>query len=446
MNKDIVKIGTNSLLMLTRKTIDIGLGLLISILIARTLGKEGQGIYTLVVLLPTMIVTFLNFGVGPATIYYSSKKDADIKSIIMTNIITGLIFSFLGIIIGGVIIYFIGYKIFSGINSVFLWIALISLPAKMLVSFLLTIFLGLQDFKIYNAIGIFQKILFLVLLVVLLFIEKNVVQTIIAFIVSDYITFLSIIFILLRRRLLHLNRKNIKIILIKNIFNYGIKAHLSNILAFLNYRLDMFILGAYTNPAAVGIYSVSVSLAERLWIFSQAISTVMLPKISSLEDTKQRNELTALVSRNIFVISVLISFLIYIFSKGIIIILFGKEYVEATKSLRILLPGIAIGSMSRILSNHLSGIGKPQINMYYAFITVGLNIILNIILIPKYGVSGAALATTITYFVNGILKILYFSLVIKIPLNKFLLIKKADLDLYKLLFLKLSRKMMKNKK
>jgi Na+-driven multidrug efflux pump len=68
-----------------------------------------------------------------------------------------------------------------------------------------------------------------------------------------------------------------------------------------------------------------------------------------------------------------------------------------------------MGAGSRILANAIAAKGSPQINMYTSAFVMILNIILNIILIPKYGLLGAAVATSIAYSINTILRVWLFS-------------------------------------
>ena len=92
-----------------------------------------------------------------------------------------------------------------------------------------------------------------------------------------------------------------------------------------------------------------------------------------------------------------------------IVLFFGSKYINATGALIWLLPGIVLGSLSRILSNDIAAKGKPELNMYVAFFVVSVNIIANIILIPAMGINGAALATTIAYSVNAIAKLYLYA-------------------------------------
>ena len=74
-----------------------------------------------------------------------------------------------------------------------------------------------------------------------------------------------------------------------------------------------------------------------------------------------------------------------------------------------------MGSMSRVLANDIAARGRPELNMYTSFIVITVNVIGNLLLIPKFGLPGAALATTIAYTLNCSFRILVYSILSKKP-------------------------------
>jgi len=165
---------------------------------------------------------------------------------------------------------------------------------------------------------------------------------------------------------------------IKDVTSYGIKAHMGNIMGFLNYRLDMFIVSGFLNPAAVGFYSIAVGMAEKIWLVANSASTVLFPRVSSETDEQKRKEFTPIVSRNVLLISLAGAVALYFLSRWAILLLYSNVYLSSVEPLQILLPGIVALSVAKVLSNDIAGRGKPILNTYMGAITVVTNIGLNI--------------------------------------------------------------------
>jgi len=197
--------------------------------------------------------------------------------------------------------------------------------------------------------------------------------------------------------------------------------------------LNMFFVNYFTGTGGAGIFSVALSLAEKIWLISQSGATVLFPKIASEKDKKLIKRFTPLVCRNIFFITFIFALFIFIFAKPLILFLFSEKFIKAIFPLQILLLGAICLSGSRILSNDIAARGKPEINCFIGGGGLILNIILNLIFIPKIGISGAAFATTISYIFNLLVRSFVYS---KISQNRFsdlFFPKKSDFRYLKIL-------------
>lgn len=432
-NLGLKQLGKNISFTLNRQLLTALLSFLTVILIARSFGPEGNGIYQMVILLPTMIITLINLGIGPATVFYVARKDYHIKTIIKGNLILGLVISAIACLIALFAVLVLGEKIFPDIPRMLLLIIITVIPVLLIQSYMLTIFQGLQDFKVFNMISIIPQAVTLLTVVIALWILGGGVEfVVVAYIVGNIVALIMSLYYLR-------NYISLKTIFdksyVKNVLNYGWKAHLGNILAFLNYRVDMFLINGFLNPGAVGLYSIAVHIAERLWMLSQAVSTVLLPRISELKDDEEsRRQITPLISRWVLIITALGSLVLVIIVPYLIPLLFGEEFVGAIVAFQIMLPGIVLGSASRVLSNDIAARGRPEINMYLGFVVITVNVIGNLILIPIMGIKGAALATTISYGLNACLKVVVYSKLSRVKWYKSFMPEKRDFYLIMAVF------------
>ncbi|USK49598.1 MULTISPECIES: flippase [Bacillaceae] len=422
----------NTIMTLSRQISGILLGLLASIIIARSLGPEGNGLYQLIVLLPTTLMTLLNLGVGTSSVYYVGQKKYDIKDIIKTNTASGAVLSLVAVIIGLIGVMFFSDKFFEGVPPNYLYFILLIMPLLMLNDFYLVIFQGVQDFKSFNSLALLRQLAALITLVLFIFVLKiGLFGTVIAFIAGVVTQFIVTLILLNKNLKTNLFSGSFSKAYFKESFSFGFKAHFSNVLSFINYRADIYLISMFLNPAAVGLYGVAVSIAERLWIVSQSISSVLYPAISSSSDVDSKNKLTSVISRNVLFFSIIAGIVFYFASDLIFRLLFGEAYADSSDILKMLLPGIILFSVDRILSNDLAGRGKPELNMYTSIFTVASNIILNILLIPKIGIAGAAVSTSVTYSLSTLVKMILFKRETGVSYSKMVLLQKEDLILFK---------------
>lgn len=381
---------------------------LLVVLIARELGPEGNGFYAMAILIPTMLANFLNLGVGPATVYYVSRGNFNVGQAMAGNLRLALAVATVGVACALPVLLIWGAEIFPGVPRELLYLGLASFPLTLLLGYLNTILQGLEDFKAFNLTVLLPPYVNLAGVVIALYVLPfGVVGAMAAYICGQLVGLVVVFWLLSGKRtaskladqrspLLDYARRNL---------SYGWKAHLSNILAFVNYRADIFLVNLFLTPVATGIYVIAVQIAEKLWMLSQAASTVLLPRLSAMhQDPKARLALTnkgfLVVSAITAAASIGLAFALW----WLISPVFGEEYVEALPAFLWLLPGVIAGAGSRIYANCIAAAGKPEWNMYSAIGVVAINVAGNIMLVPEYGIVGAAWATSVAYCFNAVVK------------------------------------------
>jgi len=355
-----------------------------SVIIARILGPEGKGIHSLAILLPTLLITFTNLGIGPASVYHVGQKKYSSKEVFGANIIFSFLISIFAIIIGLIVIFFFGERVFPGVRKEYLILALSLIPFQLFYNFVIDVLLGLQKIKKYNFVHLIQGFSFLLLIAVFLLGLHFGIKTAIATQVISVFVSSILLFFWTKKETKGISFKLNKAHF-RDFLSYGGKIYLGNIVGFLHHRSDMFLTNIFLSPLEVGFYSVAMGLSEQSWLISQSAGTVIFPKVSSEKDGKRLKEFT---------------------------------------------PPIA-ASANRILANDISGRGKPIINSYIGGGAVVLNVILNIIWIPTFGIIGSAWATVVSYSVNLLIRMTVYSKISGNRIRDIIFIKKSDFRLYK---------------
>ncbi|MBC7220188.1 flippase [Candidatus Bipolaricaulota bacterium] len=367
-----------------------------SVILARVLGPEGRGIYALAALLPSLIVTFGNLGIGPATVYYVARGEFRRQEILGNNVLLSLGVGGIGILTGLIVILFFREIVFPGVLPGYLLLALALVPVEVFFSYVRYVLLGAQRIKEFNYVQIAQSVLFLgFIALALLGLKAEVTGAILAGLIT-WLVVDALVFRLAKTVAGGIDLKP-NASYMKRTTTYGVQAHLSNILGFLNYRVDMFLVNGFLGPVAVGLYAVGVGLVEKLWMISQAASTVLFPRVAAETDEQRRREFTPLVARTVLWTTALGALALALLSRWIVLLLYSEAFLPAVGALQALLVGIVALSAGRVLSNDIAGRGRPGLNIYTGVAAVATNVILNIIWIPRYGIAGAAWASTASY-------------------------------------------------
>ena len=218
----------------------------------------------------------------------------------------------------------------------------------------------------------------------------------------------------------------------KKLLLYGLKGHPGRVFWSINHKVDFLFINFLMGTIYVGIYSIAFALTELLTLAASSLSAILVPYITSTDE--KHDNLTKSSLNFILYFSLLTGLLLILSSSIIIDTFFIDEYCDAKSIIIFLMPGMILLSLIRVIAAHLSAIGLPQIQSYGAVASLVTTITLDFILIPLYGLAGAAIATSIAYFINFIILFNFFNNHTEIKFRDIIIF---DVNLYKLFFSKL---------
>ena len=228
----------------------------------------------------------------------------------------------------------------------------------------------------------------------------------------------------------------------KKLISYSWPLVFSTILGVLFSYIDSFCIGYFKSISDVGIYNAAVPIAMLLLFSPLLFIRLFFPIITKEFSNKNLDiirELSKQIEKWILIVNIPLLFLIVIFPGAFINILFGAEYLGAENSLRFLAIGFFFNSLTIIFYNLISMVGKSKLILINIIITSILNLIINIILIPKYGITGAAIGTMISYIVLAIIfffQVKHYTSIMPIKRKMFNVILSAVIPIILLIFLK----------
>lgn len=370
------------------------------LVIAKFLGPEGNGIYSMALIISLTLGLFLNLGMGQSNAYFVGRREFSVSQVYSSA--TKIFWLYLLIL---AIVFFLlagWFESLWGLSYGYLCVLIVCVPVIVLNSWLLGVFQGREDFSTYNAAMVVSPVisLSLTLILVALGIDEGV------FFYGGWFlgNLLSTIYLVVKiKDVARYENKKIQAPYLRKAIVYGWKAHLSNLSSYAMYRVDIYFLNYFYGSSVVGVYSVAQQIIERFWMIAQAVSTVLFPRLASLnyaKSNKSRVELTCFSAKWVFLSSILCGFLVYFLVDYFIEVAFGNEYSMAALAVQILLPGMIFFNLSRVLASYSSSTGFVGYMAVVSLICLMVSVAINLLLTPIYGISGAALATTISYITS----------------------------------------------
>lgn len=416
----------NSLFYFLTNCIVLALSFAMNVLIARWLGPENKGVLTLLFLLPSLSMQFFGFGLHQSCIYFLGRMPDKSKEIISNltffSLVMGIISGLLYFFLRDYICYWLKLTEFRSvvIVSVFLF------PIVLFLGNFQNILLGLRLVKQLNIIRLIDtSTFFLFTVYFLLALKFQILGIVLARIVGSSFTILVILWVLYKNK--HFPRIAVDYKLLKDNIAYGMKSQFGNILQNFTYRLDVFFINFFLGAASVGIYSVAYGAAELIWHIPNTMGTILFPVVSR-EGNNCSNEFIASVCRKTILLSMLAAIAMAISASFVINLFYGNKFSSSVTPILVLLPGIIAISIHKVVIFSLMGKGYPHYMSYSGIISMVSTIILDIILIPRFGIFGAALASTLAYIICAMFSSWWFLKISRLNISKILIPNWKDLS------------------
>lgn len=401
-----------------------------SIVIARILGPEGKGMWAALIFVPSITFTLLNLGISSANVYFAGSRKYGINQIINNSF--HVTFAVLLIIF---FVYFFGFEKvyhfladkYPGFTPRHLYLVLFALPFVFIFNYMNGVLQGKERIYAANIISVISQFLtILSILIALLVFKLYLLGLVYVYLGVRIINTIIILFVINRETPIKPDF-NLNPELLKGSLKYGVKSYLANSFQMLNYRADVFLIFAFLGPESLGFYTVGIAAAEVVWFISHSVAFPLFPRIASLGREASKS-LVPRAARIIFLSSFLVAILLAGVARWLIPFFYGAKFIPSIIIIYIILPGILLFSPARAISSYFSGIGKPHLNTFVSFVTLIVNIGLNLTLIPRMGINGAALASAISYTLTYLIYLPIYHYETGISPIKFFLFKGSDLQ------------------
>ncbi len=402
----------------------------VSMLIARRLGPEGQGIYASATTYATTAAILGLLGIDAAHTYFLSSGRYR-GAVVLGNSL---------LVLGALSVVLI--PAFAPILEVatrgegeklhpYLTLAAVLIPIVGARYLMLSIFMARRRISQFNMVYVAGNLLLALLLAAGFWgWDAGPRWSLWAFLISQVVMLGLGIAWIRRGRLVRSFKPVFSGTLLKASLSYGVRGFLATILTTFVYRLDTILVVRWLGVAAQGHYFIAVFLAEKLTHISASVQAVLFPHVSGLS-TADADRLTPRVLRHTLLWVLLAAIGLYLIAGPLVRIVYGSAFDNSVAPMRILLPGIAALAVAKLLSADLSGRNRrfyPTLIMAGA---LGINVALNLAWTRTHGIVGAAWASTLAYAGQALLMLLYFWRVSGVPPGQVLCPDKEDWQAYR---------------
>ena len=371
----------------------VGVGMVVQIMLARFLGPHDKGIVDLFLLIPVMLASATDIGLLPANTYFAGKKTIPIH-VLHTN---SVVWSFVvGIVLTGaaIVVGIFHGSLFASLSRLWFILAVATTLPSLYFSLWTGLMYGGDNADAVYAVGGIVAILSMVAYGAGIFLHWGLG----AFIqITAAVLFLKgvIGWMVFQRRTE--GPWEISVTAYKQSLMYGVALFVGILINMLHFRLVQFYVESMLGPAALGQFAIAVRFAEMIWLLDFPIINASLFKLTS-SGREDSILLAQTMTRTIGVIIFLAAGAIGLFAPFVIPLLFGDRFAPSVVPLLLLLPGVLGWSLARSLSQFVAyQMGKPWYNTAAAVLVLGFNVVLILVLVPRWGIAGASVASSISY-------------------------------------------------
>jgi len=378
------------------------MAMLLEVLYARLLGPSGRGQMGLCMMANGVGVLLGGLGGEVPIMLWAADEKKHGRVWFGSVFLCGVVGSFLSVGLWVGVYWWWRPAFLRGITPILAWLLVFSIPASVLASYFGAMLVGLNWLRERSLLLVANQFLLLAFATILLNVfHPRAEFAMFAIVLASVCTILIAV-----RQLRHeLNlRGNWRVGLhrVADTLRLGVRSQLGNVATFFNYRLDVFIVNYYLNTTEVGLYALGVMISEALWQVPNAAATALLPRTARSADAES-TAFTCLVCRQVFAIACITALFVAVLSPFLVPLIFGQRFHSSVAVIWWILPGTVVYASAKVMSAELLGRGWPEYASIIAILTLCLTITLDLYLVPRRGIQGAAIASSLAYLFNSLL-------------------------------------------
>lgn len=365
---------------------------LASIVIARVLGPAGQGLVAALVASVGIVLQFGNLGVYASNIRFVGADKSLYGRAASNSLVIGVV---LGVVAFGLLAVFshVFPQAFGGVPKGFLLFYAVSIPFSLLIILFQGLILAVEKIRVYNMFILARALMvFGGACILLVFLKGNVTELVLLLVFVEIVVCGMYVY---ASQKIEQIKFGVDYALLKKMVSYGLKVYVATQMTYLVLKFDILLVNYYLGLTETGVYSIAAKIADLLYLAPATVALIYFPRATALKDKARgfTNKIILYLAGIMFAGCVIFYFIV----GPVVVLLYGKAYAGAVLPLKILVPGIFFISIETIIMNYYASKTLPFYVVATPVIGLAVNIFLNTIWIPAYGIVGAAASSTASY-------------------------------------------------
>jgi O-antigen/teichoic acid export membrane protein len=365
-------------------------------LVARNGGPPAVGVYALLRVLPSLIGVVMTCGLPGAIAYFLAGPTRDDRRLPTTVVAIGVAGGVAGAALWVLASPVVGPHLFKNLSTGLVMLAGCLVFTRVAVATAKSCSQGSDDLRGSNRVIFTEEFMFLPVYAALSFAGIGGYEAVVAGLVLADILTASLAWGRVARRGFFRDLARPSRDLARQITSYGLRAQVGGVITLMNLRLDFVLLSVMAGPAVLGIYAVASKFAELVKVFSMALTYVLYPRFA-----KERLEVASTMARKMLwpagMVTTVAVVPLWLLAGFIVPAIYGAKFEPAVLPARIILVALALDGVAGVVTGFLYGIGRPGLNSVAMGAGLVATVVLDLLLIPKFGAEGAAITSAIAY-------------------------------------------------
>jgi O-antigen/teichoic acid export membrane protein len=382
----------------------IGIGLITGVIVTRTLGPEGRGLYAAATAIGAIGVQFGNLGLHASNTYYVAQARALLPKLLGNSLVVSFGWGGFAVLVAWLI--FSLRPALAPVQGALLALALVVIPFNLAYLFLQNLLIGIQEVRLYNTVELVVRLLATGLIALVIWL--NIVSPITILLAVSATMLMGMVWI--GRRLVRQagNAISLSLALFRTSFRYGFKAYLAAFFSYLVLRVDLLMIKQMLGATQTGYYSVAANMTDMVLMLPVVVGSLLFPKLAAVAQPAVRRAYAQKVALLVGAIMIFLAFTFALLARAIVVTLYGQEFGAAAPAFIWLMPATVFMAINTIFMNFFAASGMPLITVYSPAIAAGLNVALNFWLLPDLGIIGASISSIAAYGLMLLFSLAYF--------------------------------------